>query len=894
MKRVVAWLNKLIFHREAKEESAAQLEDLRIAFRALYHNFKAILSSNNKGLEVMGEIEKALSGSSPFGMSFVRSRSTAVSVNVFRMIQHLDQMVPGRYSGLFGAFERIQDRISAVLTKRELPDGDTLIIPLRLIDRHMADQVGSKMANIGEILNEIHLPVPPGFVITSAAYRKFVEYNDLQVEIDRLIQATETSSIEDMYDLSYSLERLIMDAALPRELEQAIMDGYRELEREAGPSVKVSLRSSALGEDASGTSFAGQFRTVLNVDPQKIVETYKSVVAGKYGLPAITYRLNRGIPDEAVAMCVGCMAMVEAAAGGVMYSRNPMNVRDRSVLINSVWGLQKAVVDGSVNPDVFVVSRTVPMEVVQKKITPKEHELVHFSEEGISSTAPVDGTLDVPSITDAQAVELASMAVELDHYYGCPQDIEWAVTDAGVVLILQCRPLQQMEARDADLPCPEQTAAGAPALLTGGIVASPGVAYGDVFIVRNDHDKLKFPDGAVLVAVQSLPRWAPLLGRAAAVVTEVGSAVGHLANVAREFGIPALFGIPGATERLKQGESVTVDAEGRSIYQGRVDGLLARMEPRKNLMEGSPVYETLQQVSCHIVPLNLLDPEAPSFNPGRCETLHDITRFIHEKCVFEMFNFGKEHHFEDRSSKQLVCQVPMQWWVLNLGDGLREEAPGKYVQLENIVCVPMLALWEGITAIPWPGPPQLDARGFLSVLVHSSSSPMLDVTMGSPFSARNYFMISRDFCSLSSRFGFHFSTLEALVGANPPENYISFVFKGGAADHIRRVKRAVMIKHVMEQCGFRAEVHEDGLFGRLENSDEEFMRSRLRILGYLIMHTRQLDMVMSNQNEAARYHAKFLGDINAILSGASGRPCLSAATTAKDVGAESLATPRSI
>ncbi len=889
MKSIVEWLKDMFTSQAAKEESAARLEELRISFRARYHNFKAILSSNNKALEVMSEIEKALAGGSPFGMSFIRSSSTAVSVNVFRMIQHIDQMVPDKYSELFGSFESIQERVTATLTKRELPQGDKLVIPLSSIDRNLADQVGSKMANIGEIRNEIDLPVPPGFVITAEAYRVFVEHNDLQVEIDRLIQATETSSIEDLYHLSTTLEQLIIDAPVPDELEKAILDGYSELQREAGAGSKVSLRSSALGEDASGTSFAGQFRTVLNVAPQDIIKVYKQVVAGKYGLPAITYRLNRGIPDEAVAMCVGCMAMVQAMAGGVMYTRNPMNIRDRSVLINSVWGLPKAVVDGSVDPDVFVVSRTTPMEVVQKKITPKDQQMVYFPEEGVSRMVPVDGKRDRPSITDVQAVELAGMAVKLDAYYGYPQDIEWAMTESGVVLILQCRPLQQMETREADLPAAQHTAVGVQPLLAGGMTASPGAAFGDVFIVRNDDDRLRFPDGAVLVAAQALPRWAPLLGRAAAVVTEVGSVAGHLANVAREFGIPALLGVTGAMERFTEGQTVTVDAEGRTVYPGRIEELLARAEPRKNLMEGSPVYETLRQVSAHIIPLNLLDPEAPGFNPENCRTFHDITRFIHEKCVFEMFNFGKEHHFEERSSKQLVCEVPMQWWILNLGDGFKEELPGKFVQLDNILCVPMLAMWEGITAIPWMGPPELDAKGFLSVLVHSSSSPMLDVTMSSPFSARNYFMIARDFCSLSSRFGFHFSTLEALVGDNPVENYISFVFKGGAADHIRRVKRAMLIKDVMERYGFRAELKEDGLFGRMENSDEEFMKSRLRILGYLVMHTRQLDMVMSDQNQVSRYHAKFLEDIDSILAGPTVQSPLTPAEGVEDVGAGTTA-----
>ncbi len=852
-----------LLRRGPKQEPQSP-EELRLAFRGRYHLFKLLLNANNKALDIMAEMEEALKGTWPFGMSFVRSRCTSVSTSVFQIVKNLNDLAPGKYPALFDRFKEIQLKINPYIRPGELSHDGVLVKPLREVDKSMADLVGSKIASLAEIGKQVDFRIPGGFAITATAYDLFMKHSDLQAEIDRLIQSTNVDQLDHLFGLSASIQQRIMASPVPPDLEKAILDQYRLLEEEAGDGVRVALRSSALGEDMPGTSFAGQYRSELNVSRENLLEAYKNVVASKYSLTAMTYRLNRGIRDEEVAMGVGCMQMVDAVSGGVMYSRNPLDIRDDGVVINSLWGLPKAVVDGSAATDLFVVSRGDSMAVRERAIPVKDQKFVCYPEEGVCRLDVTGEESRSASLTDDQAKELARLAVRIEAYYQRPQDIEWAVDRAGSVVILQCRPLLQ-KAESAKSRLEAKDEGRARVLLKGGVTAGSGVGSGPVFIARKDMDALQFPAGGVLVAEQSLPRWATLLSRAAAVVTEQGSIAGHLANVSREFGVPALFGVDGAMTGLENGRTVTVDADGLRIYEGRVEELLFKTEKPRNLMEGSPVFDALKGAAEQIIPLHLLDPDAPAFKAERCRTFHDITRFCHEKSVHEMFQFGKEHQFPERSSKQLLCDVPMQWWVLNLDDGFREEVEGRYVKLENIVSIPMQALWKGITAKPWEGPPPVDGKGLMSVMFEATRNTALVTGGGSAYGAKNYFIISKNYCSLSSRLGFHFSIVEGLVSERARENYISFQFKGGAADFERRVRRVVFVKELLEEYGFRASVREDNLLSRIEDRDEDFMKSRLRVLGFLTIHTRQLDMVMANPVSYQHYQAKIHQDIRELF-----------------------------
>ena len=860
-------LRKLLGREDSQEPDAEQLareEAFKARLRERCARFRRLLSSNKTALEAMSDVEEHLSGSRPFGMDYVHAASTRAVTAVFQMVRDLNALSDDGYESLQQAFDRIRGQMQNLLKEQPHQDGPN-IMPLGDIRLRHITLVGGKMANLGEVAAHAGLDVPDGFAVTVSAYYRFMDYSGLRSELNRRIQATDMHSLDEVFSLSAALQQAVLNAPLPPDLEREITESVAEMQRRAGPGLLLALRSSAVGEDSLGVSFAGQYRSELNVPPEEACEVWKEIVASKYAVTAMSYRYQHGIPDDTAPMCVGVLAMVHAAAGGVAYSRDPVAAArgQEQVLLNAVPGLPQGVVDGAVTPDTFIFTRTNPPKPISKSLA------------GLAGVAA--------SLTDAQAAELAQVALALEEYYAEPQDVEWALDSrTGRIVVLQSRPLREADATTentaapSDLShddgasvaasCPHLQAdvTGGPKVLAcGGVAVSPGVGMGPVFVARKEADMLSFPKGGILVVERALPRWAPLLSRAAGMVSETGGMAGHLASVAREYRLPALFSLPNACNLLDNAGDATLDAGHCAVFEGLNPQLAAQIPEPPNLMEGSPVHQRLDALARLMVPLNLLDPESPQFAPEHCQTLHDITRFCHEKSVQLMFDDGSD--VNQRMGKQLKAGVKLQYWIVDMGGGFRRHVGGRVVDIADIASTPMLALWDGMVAIPWAGPPAASASGFMTVMIESTMNPDLESTAPNAMANKNFFIISDNYMILQARYGYHFCTVESLAGANNHENFVSFQFKGGAADRQRRRLRARMVADLLEQHGFRADVKDDSLFAVAENYSAADILQKTRMIGYLLIHTRQVDMIMLEQERATAMKNKLGGDMASLL-----------------------------
>lgn len=817
---------------------------LQLPVAERYALFRTLLTANNNALQAMAELEKLYYSGSSYRMSDVRSKVMTMLVNIYKMIDSLVEMSGGRYTELDGIYEKIKNAIDASLSRQsERVDGPW---GLALKDIRFQDSglVGGKMSVLGEISRLRNIRVPPGFAVTASATRYFLT-DEFLSEVNRKLQTLETADIGGLHATCEYLQQCVLDLEVPDDLKDQILEQYNQVERETEKGVKVAVRSSAFGEDSAGTSFAGLYRTLLQVTEKYLEESYKKIIASKYSARAIAYRRKRGFRQEDVEMCVGVLAMVDGVAGGVAYSRYPISEGVECININATKGIARGVVDGTVETELYRLGRVHPYREI---------------------VSTLGGWKEENSLLDAyQLKELAEAVLSLEEYFKEPQDVEWAFDPSNRLYILQSRPFQS---RAGSPPATAAEDIQVVPVFDGGICAGRGRAAGCVYRGLSPGDITVFPENGVLVVDYPLPDWAPLLGRSIALLAEHGSEAGHLATVAREFGIPAVFGLAGVLKRLENGAIVTVDGDHGRVYEGVVQEILKNDRPKRDIMAGSPVQHIVSEALQYITPLNLNDPGSYQFKPSWCETLHDITRFCHEKSVSEMFQAGESAEFDVNKAKRLVAHTPLEWWVINLADGFREGVgtERRNIHIDDIESLPMLAIWSGITAFPWAGPPPISARGFGSIILQSAMRPDLDPAVASKLTAKNYFLISRNFCNLSVRLGYHYAMIESYVSDLKTESYITFRFKGGAADMQRKSLRARLLYEVLERYNFSVQLQSDVLLARIKKESRPYLEERLKVLGYLTLHTRQLDMVMDKRDAVAHYKRLFCKEIDSMLS----------------------------
>ena len=447
-------------------------------------------------------------------------------------------------------------------------------------------RVGGKNASLGEMVRELAsrgVRVPGGFATTADAYRSYVEANGIgpalrdRLEDHRAGRAT-------LRETGAAVRELFLRGEFPAGTARQIRQFYRELSARTGRAgLSVAVRSSATAEDLPDASFAGQQETFLNVvGEDELLEACRRCYASLFTDRAITYRELKGFDHLAVALSVGVQEMVRADLGcsGVMFSIDTESGFPRVAVVSATWGLGETVVQGTVDPDKYLVFKPLldvaEAPIVERTRGAKLHKLVHDDDAPAGAaatrlvqTSPAERQAWV--LGDDDVLRLGRWAVLVEDHYGRPMDLEWAKDGlTGELFLLQARP-ETVQAGRSGTRFTIHHLRGEGRVLAVGAAVGDAVATGPACVVRTAADIESFREGSVLVTEMTDPDWVPVMKRAAAIVTDHGGTTSHAAIVSRELGLPAVVGTGDASRTIPEGQELTVSCaagDRGTVYEG--------------------------------------------------------------------------------------------------------------------------------------------------------------------------------------------------------------------------------------------------------------------------------------------------------------------------------------
>ncbi|MEN6551534.1 MAG: phosphoenolpyruvate synthase [Methanobacterium sp.] len=430
------------------------------------------------------------------------------------------------------------------------------------------DVAGGKGANLGELTNA-GINVPPGFVITSETYDKFIKETGIFDEIMSILDAIDVNDTKELQGASARIKEIIMKAYVPDDIRTTVIEAYNALCQRIGKeNAFVAIRSSATAEDLPEASFAGQQDTFLNIrGPEDVLIYVQKCWASLFESRAIFYREENNFDHSKVYIAVVVQEMVNAEKAGVMFTVHP-STGEEQILLEAAWGLGEAVVSGTVTPDTYWVDKKTG-KVFNCNISEKNTMFTKDPDAG--KTVQLDVPEDLKNkrvLSDEEIAALTKLGARIQEHYDFPQDTEWAMEN-GKVFMLQSRPITTLGMNNGTEA--KEGAGEERTIITKGLGASPGMASGTVKIVKDTDELDKVGNGDILVTVMTTPDMVPAMKRANGIITDEGGVTCHAAIVSRELGISCVVGTGDATKILKENEMVTLDGNKGIVYKGKFE-----------------------------------------------------------------------------------------------------------------------------------------------------------------------------------------------------------------------------------------------------------------------------------------------------------------------------------
>ena len=568
-----------------------------------------------------------------------------------------------------------------------------LVVPFEQLRMTDVEVVGGKNASLGEMISQLAatgVRVPGGFATTAHAFRQFVRHGGLAGRIQARLDALDVDDVRALAEAGAQIRQWVTETPFPADLEAAVRAGFAQL-CEGSPEASFAVRSSATAEDLPDASFAGQQESFLNVcGIADVLHRMKEVFASLYNDRAISYRVHKGFAHADVALSAGVQRMVRSdlGAAGVLFTIDTESGFKEVVFITSSYGLGETVVQGAVNPDEFYVHkpalRNGKLPIIRRNLGSKLIRMEFATPEEKTASGKLVRTVDtVPeqrnrySLNDAEVIELARYALIIEKHYGRAMDIEWGRDGVdGQIYILQARPETVKSQAEGQVELSYKLK-GQSAVLVEGRAIGQKIGTGPVRLVDSVADMERVQPGDVLVTDMTDPNWEPVMKRASAIVTNRGGRTCHAAIIARELGIPAVVGCGDATEKLKDGQLVTVvcsEGDTGFIYDGLLETEVS--EVHRGELPYCPI-KIMMNVGNPTLAFNFAQMPSSGVGLARLEFIINNNIGVHPKAILDYPNI-------DADLKKAVESVarghasPRAFYVDKLVEGIATIAAAFY------------------------------------------------------------------------------------------------------------------------------------------------------------------------------------------------------------------------
>ncbi len=549
--------------------------------------------------------------------------------------------------------------------------------------------VGGKNSSLGEMFSKLSrkgIAVPNGFATTAYAFDEFIAQNSLRAPLLTLMAELDKKDFSNLSTIGSKARTLLLQGEIPQQLQLAIAESYRQL---CGTNYfEVAVRSSATAEDLPQASFAGQHESYLNVKGETaLVNAVHKCFASLYTDRAIKYREDNGFAHEKVALSVGVQKMVRSdkASSGVAFTLEPESGFRDIIHISGVWGLGENIVQGTVTPDEFFVFKPTLLQgknaIVQKKLGEKAKTMIYGNDETnpVINIATGKEKQEQFVLTNEEVTRIALWAMIIEDHYKKPMDLEWAKDGiTNEIFIIQARP-ETVHSQKNPLVIKEYQLLNKGNSLVEGEAIGSKIATGIARILQSPQEAGKLNPGEIVVTDLTSPDWDPILKNAAAIITNKGGRTSHASIVARELGVPAVVGCGNATEKITDGEMITVSCcEGKTgfIYEGKL-----------NFKETELDFSKIKKPEGTEVMLIAGDPDkafALSFYPNDGVGLMRIEFIITHAIQIHPMALVKYKELKDDTAKQKIEQLTHhypdkeKYFVEKLAEGVATIAAAFY------------------------------------------------------------------------------------------------------------------------------------------------------------------------------------------------------------------------